>query len=596
MENEHKQKHVLSRFIGFTFKIYKTYYFILLGYCLIKSATTIFGAYSISILISYLEAGDYSKALYAGLFVALINMGLFLLSSLFDKWNQTSRVTMEQKVNQTLANKIMSLPFSYLEDPYYIELKKNVQMGINNMGAVYDFLNSSVTIVSSFISIIGLGAIILSFDPIIIVVLLVAIAFNILFVFMSLKFQMKFYHQLLPINFHFGYYMENLMSTESAKDFRLYPDMHSLLETKFEGFGDDLNKYFIKINLKQAVYSVLTSTVQYVEMGFIYVLVGIKTIVSGFTIAQFSLTAASAISFSSCVLSIIEASSHFIRSVQYVTPLMEFMSINEDKDEGDKELKSIDTITFDHVTFSYPKTNKVILNDVSFDIHRNEKISIVGLNGAGKTTIVKLISRLYHPDKGRILINGVPIQDYKYDSYISAISAVFQDYTLMNYSIKENIRPGISSKEVEKIGKDVGIDEKIQTLKEKYDTPLGKDFSKDGVELSGGQRQKIAIARALAKPADLLILDEPTSALDPLAEAEIYENFNALAKNRTALYISHRMSSSVFCDKILVLDHGIITDFDSHKNLMKKKESLYYKLFTLQAKNYQLKKKLEEGK
>lgn len=535
-------------------------------------------------------------ALYAGLIVALINMGLFLLSSLFEKWNQTSRITMEQKINQALAEKIMSLPFSYLEDPYYIELKKNVQMGINNMGAVYDFLNSSVTIVSSFISIIGLSTIILSFDPILIVVLIVAIALNTLFVFLSLKFQMKFYKELLPINFHFGYYMDTLESTENAKDFRLYGDMYSLLEKKFENYGDDLNKYLIKINLKQSIYQVLSSVIEYVEMGFIYVLVAVKTIVSGLSIAQFSLTAASAISFSQCVSSIISASSHFIRSIQYVTPLMEFMSIREDKDEGDKELKSIDSITFDHVTFSYPKTDKVILNDVSFSIHRNEKISIVGLNGAGKTTIVKLISRLYHPDKGQILINGIPIQDFKYNSYISAISAVFQDYTLFNYSIRENIRPGISSEEAEKIGKDVGIDEKIQTLKEKYDTPLGKDFSKDGVEFSGGQKQKIAIARALAKPADLLILDEPTSALDPLAEAEIYKNFNSLAENRTALYISHRMSSSVFCDKILVLDHGIITDFDSHKNLMKKKESLYYKLFTLQAKNYRLKKKLEEGK
>lgn len=596
MGNEHRQKHILPRFVSFTYRTYKTYYFVLIGYCLVKSATTIFGAYSISIIISYLEAGNYNMALYAGLIVALINMGLFLLSSLFEKWNQTSRITMEQKINQALADKIMSLPFSYLEDPYYIELKKNVQMGINNMGAVYDFLNSSVTIVSSFISIIGLSTIILSFDPILFVVLTVAIALNTLFVFLSLKFQMKFYKELLPINFHFGYYMDTLESTENAKDFRLYGDMYSLLEKKFENYGDDLNKYLIKINLKQSIYQVLSSIIEYVEMGFIYVLVAVKTIVSGLSIAQFSLTAASAISFSQCVSSIISASSHFIRSIQYVTPLMEFMSIKEDKDEGDKELKSIDSITFDHVSFSYPKTDKVILNDVSFSIHRNEKISIVGLNGAGKTTIVKLISRLYHPDKGQILINGIPIQDFKYNSYISAFSAVFQDYTLFNYSIRENIRPGISSEEAEKIGKDVGIDEKIQTLKEKYDTPFGKDFSKDGVEFSGGQKQKIAIARALAKPADLLILDEPTSALDPLAEAEIYKNFNSLAENRTALYISHRMSSSVFCDKILVLDHGIITDFDSHKNLMKKKESLYYRLFTLQAKNYRLKKKLEEGK
>lgn len=215
----------------------------------------------------------------------------------------------------------------------------------------------------------------------------------------------------------------------------------------------------------------------------------------------------------------------------------------------------------------------------------------LGLNGAGKTTIVKLLSRLYKIDKGEILINGISIYDYDTDSYISCLSSVYQDFKLFNYSILENIRPDIKKEEGEEILKDVGIYEKINSLNKGIESPIGKSLEKDGVELSGGQFQKIAIARCLAKTnSSLLILDEPTSALDPLAEAEIYENFNNLSKDKTSIYISHRMASSVFCDKVLVLNNGKIEDFAPHHELMKKTDSLYYKLFTSQAKNYELDK------
>ena len=154
--------------------------------------------------------------------------------------------------------------------------------------------------------------------------------------------------------------------------------------------------------------------------------------------------------------------------------------------------------------------------------------------------------------------------------------------------IKDNISFHIDEEKARELSYDTGVGEIIEQLPNKWQSILSKAYDEKGVELSGGQNQKIAIARALAKPADLLILDEPTSALDPIAEAEIYENFNELAKERMAIYISHRMSSSIFCDRILVIDGGRISDFDTHKNLMEKKESLYYKLFMTQAQNYAL--------
>nr|MDE5546575.1 ABC transporter ATP-binding protein/permease [Anaeroplasmataceae bacterium] len=316
--------------------------------------------------------------------------------------------------------------------------------------------------------------------------------------------------------------------------------------------------------------------------------VGIRTLLQHLPISSFTLTISSAISFSDCITSIIEANGEYIRAIEYITPLVELMEVPTEEVEGTEILESLDTICFDHVYFKYPKTDKYVLEDVSFEIKKGEKISIVGLNGAGKTTIVKLICRLYSITKGEIRINGIPIQNYQREQYIKAISAVFQDYKLFAYSIKENIHPQLEEESLKSICEEVGIKESIEALPQKYDSILSKNYDEGGVELSGGQRQKIAIARALAKHADLLILDEPTSALDPLAEAEIYENFNKMILHKTAIYISHRMSSSIFCDKILVLENGKVSNFDSHENLMKEKNSLYYKLFTSQAKNYKL--------
>jgi len=222
------------------------------------------------------------------------------------------------------------------------------------------------------------------------------------------------------------------------------------------------------------------------------------------------------------------------------------------------------------------------LDNITFEIREGEKISIVGLNGAGKSTIVKLLCRLYRPDSGTIYINDMDIFEYEHISYLANLAAVFQDFKLFNFSIQENItcKPvGVDNEKVNKILDEVEIREKIESLPKGIQTLFGKEYDIEGVEFSGGQSQKIAIARVLYKDASLVILDEPTSALDPIAEAEIYENFNKMVGDKTAVYISHRMSSSVFCDRILVLNNGRIEAYDTHKKLRENKEGLYYKLF-----------------
>ena len=246
---------------------------------------------------------------------------------------------------------------------------------------------------------------------------------------------------------------------------------------------------------------------------------------------------------------------------------------------------------FKNVSFKYPASEANVLNDISFEIHRGEKISIVGLNGAGKTTIIKLLCGFYTANEGQILINDRPIDAYKKKDLQKNISAVFQDYHLFNFTIGENISsdPTYDKAKVEKIISDLNLTERVAKAKDGVDSLVGVG-NLEGERFSGGERQKIAIGRALYKDADLVILDEPTSALDPESEAEIYENFAKLVHDKTSIFISHRMSSSVFCDKILLLNNSRVEAFDSHKNLMKNTDSLYYKLFTTQQENYLIEK------
>ena len=300
-----------------------------------------------------------------------------------------------------------------------------------------------------------------------------------------------------------------------------------------------------------------------------------------------------AINFSSMVTAFGQSAVMFMQFLSWLDPYMEFMSLAEEtKSTGKIPFEGdVETVEFRNVTFMYPKAEKAVLNNVSFKIKKGEKISIVGLNGAGKSTLVKLICRMYQADSGEILINGRNIYEYEYMSYMNTISAVFQDYRLFNFSIAENIScqaEDCDVAELKRLIHEVGLEEKVKELPLGIESRFGKDYDEDGIEMSGGQAQKIAIARALYKKASMVILDEPASALDPIAEAEIYEKFNSLVEDKTAIYISHRMSSSVFCDKILIIDAGTVADFDTHEHLMQKTESLYYKLFMSQAENYKL--------
>ena len=245
-------------------------------------------------------------------------------------------------------------------------------------------------------------------------------------------------------------------------------------------------------------------------------------------------------------------------------------------------------VEFQDVSFKYPGSDSWALRHVNMKFRIGKRLAIVGENGSGKTTFIKLLCRLYDPQEGQILLNGIDIRKYRYDDYMKIFSVVFQDFKLISQPLGANVAgcADYDRRRAEQALVDAGFGDRLKTMPKGLDTMLYKDFSDDGVEVSGGEAQKIAIARALYKDAPFIILDEPTAALDPIAEAEIYAKFNEISGDRTAIYISHRLSSCKFCDEIAVFDHGQVIQQGAHEALLSEPDGKYAALWNAQAKYY----------
>ena len=245
-------------------------------------------------------------------------------------------------------------------------------------------------------------------------------------------------------------------------------------------------------------------------------------------------------------------------------------------------------LAFEDVSFHYPGSDTFVLRHFSATFRVGERLAVVGPNGSGKSTMIKLLCRLYDPQEGRITLNGIDIRKYNIEEYRTLFSVVFQDFQIFSQPLGENVASGTQVDEPRAVQslEQAGLGERLQTLPNGLHTQLYQDFEEGGVEISGGEAQKIAFARALYKDAPFIILDEPTAALDPMAEAELYQSFNQFVGGRTAIYISHRLSSCRFCDKILVFDKGEAVQSGTHESLLAEKGGLYHALWNAQAQYY----------
>ena len=375
----------------------------------------------------------------------------------------------------------------------------------------------------------------------------------------------------------------------AAKIIRIFKMQDMLLKNgkrELDGMTDFYIKW-LHTNRGETMENLTTSGLFTV---FSYLLVVLKTISGAITVGAFTRYVGALNQFGSACASLIEYNAAIRRNAVYMGEFLAFLDVEEKhlhgtipvekRDDGEYEL------AFENVSFRYPGSAQYVLKNVSCRLDMKRKMAVVGRNGAGKTTFIKLLCGLYEPTEGRITLNGVDIRKYKPDEYRDLFGVVFQDFRLFSFPVWENVAAGYERDDgrLWKALRQAGAKELVKRMPEGPETLLYKDTG-EGVEISGGEAQKLAIARALYKDAALVILDEPTAALDPLAEAEVYARFDEMTEGKTSIYISHRMSSCRFCDDIMVFDDGRIAERGSHESLLAAK-GLYSQLWNAQAKYY----------
>lgn len=326
--------------------------------------------------------------------------------------------------------------------------------------------------------------------------------------------------------------------------------------------------------------------------GFVYVFTCLKAWAGAFGIGSVTQYVGAATALSQNIASLATALEEMRNNATFLRDTYELLDTPNKMYQGslttEKRSDRQYQVEFRNVSFQYPGSERWALRNVSIKFQVGKRLAIVGENGSGKTTFIKLLCRLYDPQEGEILLNGIDIRKYDYRDYMDIFSVVFQDFQLLSQSLGSNVAGAADydRARVEQSLRDAGFADRLSTLPKGLDTQLYKHFTEEGVEVSGGEGQKIAIARALYKDAPFIILDEPTAALDPIAEAEIYEKFDAIAQDKTAIYISHRLSSCKFCDEIAVFDGGSVIQHGSHESLLADEGGKYSALWKAQAQYY----------
>ena len=375
----------------------------------------------------------------------------------------------------------------------------------------------------------------------------------------------------------------------AGKIIRIFGMQDMLLKSGGREFNEGFRFYIRRIHAKrgETVENLATSGLFTV---FSYLLVVLKIISRAITVGAFTRYVGALNQFGSACASLIEYNAAIRRNAVYMGEFLAFLDVEEKHSHGTIPVEKRDDgeyeLAFEDVSFRYPGSAQYVLKNVNCRLDMKRKMAVVGRNGAGKTTFIKLLCGLYEPTEGRITLNGVDIRKYKPDEYRDLFGVVFQDFRLFSFPVWENVATGYERDDgrLWKALYQAGAQEFVKNMPEGLETLLYKDTG-EGVEISGGEAQKLAIARALYKDGALVVLDEPTAALDPLAEAEVYARFDEMTEGKTSIYISHRMSSCRFCDDIMVFDDGRIAERGSHETLLAA-GGLYSQLWNAQAKYY----------
>lgn len=559
-------------------------------------------------IIDLLDMGAGMKELflYIGLAVG-INLVLFFLNYFLGDMYFMYRSLMYNKELQSIASKLFKIEYQKLEDGDFKEIVHKHSEAQDRVFSSFvqfswmlrDFISGAITLVISVIIIIPLFKIgftrtgntyfekpvflLTIFGAIavmVVIILIVALRMN--------KMWFKASDEYSRLDRIFYYFINMFSDYNTGKEIRLYKEQSLIEHAATDKILTDGEKVLKKASMNSAKSSSFVAILGAIVGFGIYLFIGVKGLYGLFGIGSLVLYCGS---FMQIINGIMKMAATFGKTEEMVPLVNYYFEIMNTKDEmtyGDKELDSDKfEIEFKNVSFRYPGAENYSLKNINLKIDDGEHLAVVGRNGSGKTTFIKLMCRLYDATEGEILINGTNIKEYTKQSIMKLYSVVFQDFQMFSLPLCENVSGG-ESYDREKLLyclEKSNVKDRVLSMPDKEKTYLYKNIDKSGVEISGGEAQKLALSRALYKEAPVVILDEPTAALDPIAEHEIYSRFNSFVQNKTAIYISHRLSSCVFCSRIVVFRSAELVESGTHAQLLEQ-NAAYSELWNAQAQYY----------
>ena len=598
--SEHFQ--VLRRATKYTFQVNRKYTVLLIVNAFLSSIIGYVPIYFSAKVIDSLIAKTSVETviLYVALTVGIVFV-VHLLNTYISSERSVAYNAMWRNEDWSYSEKAMQMAYESIEDPEVTRLRYRVrresQTG-QNLFYLYQhierFTGQVTKIIASIaltVSFFTISSVPVGFKLIIVAGVFITLIIQVYATKKTNELNRDFNASTVDMNILSEHFLNYIEHYGAGKDIRLY-NMGDFLGDSYLALDKDYWERNLRNSYKIAAWTLPVTVLNTVlKFGIYAVLI--------YTALQGGITIGSIAKYVTCIMLLAETLINVVRTIQialdnnhYLKRYFSYFDIPNNMYQGSLTVEKRNDneyyVEFRNVSFKYPNTEAYALKNVNLKFKIGEKLAIVGMNGSGKTTFIKLLCRLYDPTEGEILLNGVNIQKYDYDEYISVFSVVFQDFSLFSFKLGEVVASSktFNENKVHECLQKVNFCERLHEMPEGVHTYLYKGYDQSGIEISGGEAQKIALARALYKDSPFILLDEPTAALDPISEYEVYSNFNAISGDKTTVYISHRLASCRFCDKIAVFDKGQIVQRGSHDELVADESGKYYELWHAQAQYY----------
>ncbi|MCI8371427.1 MAG: ABC transporter ATP-binding protein [Lachnospiraceae bacterium] len=594
MENNEKQslKQMFSniRFMAcYLFRLNKKLYIVRIPMLILQTVSSLVGIYFLGKLLNIITGGGgIPQATYCITLWAGAQGGISILLNGLAVYDHKESERTRLNVRLDLAKAAAAMSLSEVERPYMKDLIALAQSG----GNIEEFIRNLSSLARIVIQIIVFSSLVVVVQPWILLIVLLNIVWRLWLQRYRVAFNEKWRVDEAPEHRKYDHLNELLYNSKYGKEIRVNHLVEWVLE-KIDGhYKENILPQIKKCVQDSVVITLFSEVLNVITNIVLYLFLSYQVLFQNMRIGDFSVYLLGAEKLMGALSEIMYALSDLMENAVFVKEFRYCMEFSRKKEENHTEKQNLNkkrlSIEFKNVSFRYPDTDREVLSHISFVINPGKTMALVGPNGSGKSTIIKLLCRFYEPTEGEILVGGINIKNIAANEYAFLLGVVFQDYKLFPFTIAENITMGLDMGNIDYrtcIEKS-SLKEKVSSLPKQENTFVTKQFDEKGVELSGGESQKLAIARTIYKDSPIVILDEPTAAMDPVTEYEIIQNFDQIVSGKTAVYISHRLSTTRFTDQIIVLQNGCIYESGTHDQLMNVEKGLYKEMFNLQAGYY----------